>query len=341
MKKILTFGEIMMRLQPPEYKRFSDAKDFELYFGGAEANAAVSLAGFGTDAVFFTKLPENALADACVRDLKSRGVNVDFILRGGDRMGIYFCEKGVSQRPSRIIYDRKGASINTLFEGDIDVARLLDGVEWFHFSGITPALSDTVLFTLKKILFEAKKRGITVSCDLNFRKNLWSVERARAVMTELVSLSDVLISNEEECKSVFGLEAEGADITGGTLDAGGYARLAGTLCDIFKNLKIVAFTLRGSRSADVNDWSGILVADGKCYRSKEYTIRVVDRIGGGDSFSAGLIYSVLYRKDFQYAVDFAVAASCLKHSVAGDFNSATVSEVEELMSGDGSGRIKR
>ncbi|MDR3264087.1 MAG: sugar kinase [Clostridiales bacterium] len=341
MSKILTFGEIMMRLQPPLNKRFLDARSFDMCFGGGEANVAVSLAEFGEDAAFFTKLPENALADACLRDLRGRGVNTSFILRGGERMGIYFCEKGVSQRPSRIVYDRKGASVNTITPDEVDCLRLLDGVRWFHFSGITPALSDAAYTALKIILKEARSRKITVSCDLNFRKNLWSVERARTVMSELMQYSDLLISNEEECKNVFGLEADGADILSGRLDTDGYIALASDIKERFKNLKAVAFTLRGSRSADINDWSGILLSDGKCYKSKEYTIRVLDRVGGGDSFSAGLIYSMLNGKALQYAVDFAVAASCLKHSVEGDFNSVSVGEVEELMNGDGSGRIKR
>jgi 2-dehydro-3-deoxygluconokinase len=331
----------MLRLQPPGNKRFTEARSFDACFGGGEANVAVSLAEFGEDAAFFTKLPKNDLADGCVRDLKSRGVNTDFILRGGERMGIYFCEKGASQRPSRIIYDRKGSGINDISLCEADCGKLLEGAEWFHFTGITPALSDSVLRVLEKILKEAKNRGVTVSCDLNFRKKLWSAERARAVMTELMEYTDILISNEEECKSVFGLNAAGTDISAGRLDADGYAEVAAAVCARFPRLKAVAFTLRGSRSADINDWSGILLSGGKCYRSKEYVIRVVDRVGGGDSFSAGLIYSLLNGKDMQYALDFAVAASCLKHSVEGDFNLISVAETEELMNGDGSGRVRR
>jgi 2-dehydro-3-deoxygluconokinase len=331
----------MLRLQPPDNKRLLEARGFDACFGGGEANVAVSLAEFGEDAAFLTKLPDNAVADACVRDLKWRGVNTDFILRGGERMGIYFCEKGASQRPSRIIYDRRGSSVNEIRADEVDCGKLLNGVEWFHFTGITPALSAEVRGVLEKILKEAKKRKITVSCDLNFRKKLWSTEAARVVMSELMRYADVLISNEEECKNVFGLEAEGADITKGKLDADGYAAVAGTVKARFPWLKAVAFTLRGSRSADINDWSGIVSADGKCYRSAEYTVRVVDRVGGGDSFSAGLIYSMLNGKDMQYAIDFAVAASCLKHSVEGDFNLVSVAEVEELMNGDGSGRVRR
>ncbi|MDR2091194.1 MAG: sugar kinase [Clostridiales bacterium] len=417
MSKIITFGEIMMRLQPEGFKRFFQAEKYEICFGGGEANVAASLAGFGADAAFLTKLPENELGGACLSDLKKRGIETRFILRGGERLGLYFCEKGASQRPSRIIYDRKNSSINEIDADEIDAEKLFCGAEWFHFSGITAALSDRVLNVLKFLLKEAKKRGVIISCDLNYRKKLWSIARAGEVMAELTGLSDVLISNEEECKDVFGLTACGADIKGGVVGADSYAALSEVVMKKFENLRAAAFTLRGSVSASVNRWGGILTvrkggADGlfggfepkenekfgggrlkdaggselksvektrgecfgnaggselkntepnayctsngyaeyeklknaaefNCFRSKEYTVNIVDRVGAGDSFTAGLIYSALNKKSPEYAVEFAAAASCLKHTVEGDFNIASVEEVETLMNGDGSGRVRR
>ncbi|MDR2046435.1 MAG: sugar kinase [Clostridiales bacterium] len=341
MGRILTFGEIMMRLQPVGYKRFFQADLYESCFGGGEANVAVSLTGFGEDAAFLTKLPENALGDACIAELKKRGVDTRFIIRGGGRLGLYFSEKGASQRPGRIIYDRKNSSINEISSNEIDFNALFSGVEWFHFSGITAALSQNVLDTLLALLKEAKKRRVTVSCDLNYRKKLWSKQKAGEVMSELIGYSDVLISNEEECKEVFGLEAQGSDIDAGVIDAAGYSALAEVLTDKFRNLKATAFTLRGSVSASVNRWAGVLTTAEGGFRSKEYLVGIVDRVGAGDSFTAGLIYSLINKMHPQYAVDFAAAASCLKHTVEGDFNIASKGEVESLMNGDASGRVQR
>jgi 2-dehydro-3-deoxygluconokinase len=359
MSRIVAFGEIMMRLQPENFKRFFQAEKYEACFGGGEANVAASLSGFSEDAAFLTKLPENALGDACLSELKKRGIETRFILRGGERLGLYFCEKGASQRPSKIIYDRKNSSVNDITAGEIDAEKLFSKTEWFHFSGITAALSEGVLATLRYLLEEAKGRGITVSCDLNYRKKLWSVSRAREVMTELVGLSDVLISNEEECKDVFGLSADGADIEGGVVGADAFAALSRVVMKKFKNLKAVAFTLRGSVSASVNRWGGVLTVRGgeflsnsefsekkktdgfSDFHSKEYIVNIIDRVGAGDSFTAGLIYSFLNKKTPSYAVEFAAAASCLKHTVEGDFNVASTDEVEALMNGDGSGRVQR
>ncbi|MDR1939810.1 MAG: sugar kinase [Clostridiales bacterium] len=341
MSQIVTFGEVMMRLQTPLYKRFAQADGFDMCFGGGEANVAVGLAGFGADAAFFSKLPENELADACVAALKARGVETRFLLRGGERMGIYFCEKGAAQRPSKIIYDRKGSSINDISEDEIDIERLFDGTKWFHFSGITAALSEKTLNALRVLIAGARERCITVSCDLNYRKKLWSREKAREVMTELVGLCDVLISNEEECKDIFGIEAAGADIDGGVVDPEAYAGLAAALRKKFKNLTAIAFTLRTSVSASVNRWACILSTKDGCFVSKRYEINIVDRIGAGDSFSAGLIFSLLNKKSPREAVEFAAAASCLKHTVEGDFSIATAEEVEALIKSGGGGRVQR
>ncbi|MDR1905401.1 MAG: sugar kinase [Clostridiales bacterium] len=341
MRKIVTFGEIMMRLQPTGYKRFFQTDIYESCFGGGEANVAVSLAELGCDAVFFTRLPDNALADACIADLKKRNVDTKYILRGGDRLGLYFCEKGASQRPSAIIYDRKGSAINGIDLSEADVDGLFSEAEWFHFSGITAALSEKVLDALRALLKEAKKRKITVSCDLNYRKKLWNLQKAGEVMSELMEYTDVLISNEEECKDVFGMEARDTDVNKGRISAEGYAELAKAVMKRFKNLKVAAFTLRSSISASINIWAGVLATSDGCFCSKEYTINVIDRVGAGDSFTAGLIYGLSKGKSPLYTVEFATAASCLKHTVEGDFNITSLAEVEALMSGSGNGRVQR
>lgn len=338
---ILTVGEIMLRLQPFGYKRFAQADSFEAVFGGGEANVAVSLAQFGEDAEYFTRLPQNAIADKCIGELRRYGVKTDKIVRGGERMGIYFCEKGCSQRPSNIIYDRAHSAISEIKPEDVDVDALLKGVEWIHWTGITPALSDDAANVLAIILKEAKKRGITVSCDLNFRKKLWSKQKANAVMSELVKTVDVLISNEEDCKDVFAIEASGSDISDGKLSKEGYAQLGEKVLKKFPALKGVAFTLRESYSASRNGWSAIYVTPQKVYYGKHYDIDIVDRVGGGDSFGAGLIYGLKNNLGEQQALEFAIAASCLKHTVEGDFNVVTVDEVKKLAEGDGSGRVQR
>lgn len=341
MAKIVTLGEIMMRLQPSGYKRFMQADSFDIVFGGGEANVAVSLAQFGEDVAFVTKLPRNAIADKCVKELKGWGVDVSKIVRGGDRMGIYFCEKGCSQRGSNVIYDRAGSAIAKIGENDLDISAVLDGAEWLHWTGITPAISDAMAEVTEKILIEAKCRNITVSCDLNYRKKLWSREKANAVMSKLVKYVDVLISNEEDCKDVFSIEAENTDINSGVISQKGYEGIGKRLMEKFPNIKYVAFTLRESVSASCNGWSAMLIDGKNVYKSKKYTIDIVDRVGGGDSFGAGLIYGLKNKLGEQNAIEFAVAASCIKHTVEGDFNIASVDEVNKLAGGDGSGRVQR
>ena len=341
MGRIVTVGEIMMRLQPSGYKRFMQADSFDIVFGGGEANVAVSLAQFGEDVAFLTKLPLNAIADKCVKELRGWGVDTSRIVRGGDRMGIYFCEKGCSQRGSNVIYDRAGSAIANIQKGEIDIDSALEGVDWLHWTGITPAISDGMAIVLEDILIAAKAKGIKVSCDLNYRKKLWSKEKANRVMSELVKYVDVLISNEEDSKDVFGIEAENTDINNGVISASGYEVIGRKLMEKFPNIEYVAFTLRESISASVNGWSAILTDGKQTYRSKKYSIDIVDRVGGGDSFGAGLIYGMRRGMTPAQTIEFAVAASCIKHTIEGDFNIASAEEVEKLAKGDGSGRVQR
>jgi len=340
MAKIVTFGELMIRLQPYNYERFVQADHLEFTFGGGEANVAVSLANYGMDAAFVTKLPAHAIGQAAVNSLRRYGVDTSNIVRGGDRVGIYFNEKGASQRPSVCIYDRAHSAIQESRPVDFDWDRIFEGVDWFHFTGITPALGPNLVETCKEACKAAKAKGVKISCDLNYRGKLWTREQARAAMTELCQYVDVCISNEEDAKDVFGIEAEATDITAGELNKEGYKSVAKQLADRF-GFEKVAITLRESKSAFDNDWSAMLY-DGKEYCfSKLYHLHIIDRIGGGDSFGGGLIYSLLTGKNTQEAVDFAVAASALKHSIEGDYNFATIAEVEKLAGGDGSGRVQR
>ncbi|MCI8434498.1 MAG: sugar kinase [Clostridia bacterium] len=338
--KAITFGELMLRLAPENYLRFVQSDKYEATFGGAEANVAVSLANYGVDAAFVTKLPAHEIGQAAVNSLRKFGVDTSKIVRGGERVGIYYCEKGASQRPSKVIYDRAHSSIATAAKDDFDWANIFDGVDWFHFTGITPALSDSVADICLAAVAEAKKRKIPVSCDLNFRKKLWSKEKAGKVMGELCKYVDYCIANEEDAKDVFGIEADNTDITGGKLDRDGYISVAEKLTKKF-GFQGVAITLRESKSASDNDWSGMLYTGGKAYFSKKYSMHIVDRVGGGDSFGGGLIYSLLNNYAPQNAIEFAVAASCLKHSIEGDYNLVSVSEVQSLAGGDGSGRVQR
>lgn len=340
MKKIVTFGELMLRLAPEGYFRFVQSDKYEATFGGAEANVAVSLSNYGMDAAFVTKLPAHEIGQAAVNSLRKYGVDTSKIVRGGDRVGIYYCEKGASQRPSKVIYDRAYSSIAMAKKEDFDWSAIFDGVEWFHFTGITPALSDETAKICLEACKAAKEKGITISCDLNFRKKLWSKEKAGQVMSSLCEYIDICIANEEDAKDVFGIEADGSDITGGKLDRDGYISVAKKLTERF-GFKAVAITLRESKSANDNDWSGMLYIDGCAYFSKKYSIHIVDRVGGGDSFGGGLIYSMLSGFDAQKAIEFAVAASCLKHSVEGDYNLVSLSEVMNLAGGDASGRVQR
>lgn len=338
--KIVCLGEIMARLNPEGYLRFIQSKRLEISYAGGEANVAVSLANYGKDVHFVTKLPSNDLAKAAVMSLKSHDVDVSDIVYGGERLGIYFVEKGASQRPSKVIYDRKNSSIATAEEKDFDWERILKGAEWFHFTGITPALGENVANICKIACETAKKMGVTVSCDLNYRKNLWSSKKAGEVMGQLMQYVDLCIANEEDAEMVFDIKANDNDITGGKLSMAGYERVAKTLSQRF-NIDKVAITLRGSISANDNNWAGMLYTDGKCYFSKNYLIHIVDRVGGGDSFGGGLIYALTEGYTPQSSIDYAVAASCLKHTIEQDFNLVTVEEVKKLMMGDGSGRVQR
>ena len=338
--RVVTFGELMLRLQPYNYERFVQCDHVEFTFGGGEANVAVSLANYGMDAAYVTKLPTHAIGQAAVNSLRRYGVDTSLIVRGGERVGIYFNEKGASQRASVCIYDRANSAISKASREDFDWEKIFEGVDWFHFTGITPALGANVVEICKDACKAAKARGIKISCDLNYRGKLWTRAEAREAMTELCKYVDVCISNEEDAKDVFGIEAEGTDIYGGKLNHEGYKSVAKQLADKF-GFEKVAITLRTSISASDNDWAGMLY-DGTDYCfSKSYHLHIVDRVGGGDSFGGGLIYALLNGKTTQQAIEFAVAASALKHSVEGDYNRVSVSEVEKLAGGDGSGRVQR
>ena len=340
MSKFVCFGEIMARLNPQGYLRIVQAEQLEISYAGGEANVAVSLANYGKDATFVTKLPDNDLTKSAMRKLRGYGVDVSDIVLGGERMGIYFVEKGASQRASKVIYDRKYSSIAMAKPEDFDWDMIFDGAEWFHFTGITPALSDGAAVVCLEACKKAKEKGVTVSCDLNYRNKLWSSEKAGQVMAQLMEYVDVVIANEEDCEKVFGIKSEGTNVTGGELSKEGYTVVAETLSKKF-NIPTVAITLRSSLSASDNKWAGMLYTGEKSYFSKEYLIHIVDRVGGGDSFGGGLIYALSEGYEPQKAIEFAVAASCLKHSIEHDFNEVTVDEVTKLMDGDGSGRVQR
>ena len=340
MKKVVTFGELMLRLAPENYLRFVQSDKLEATFGGAEANVAVSLANYGVHACFVSKLPTHEIGQAAVNSMRKYGVDTSLVVRGGDRVGIYYCEKGASQRPSKVIYDRAYSSISQAKAEDFDWDKIFDGAEWFHFTGITPALSDEVANICLIAAKKANELGIKVSCDLNFRKKLWSKEKAGKVMGELCHYINYCIANEEDAKDVFGIEADDTDINTGKLNHDGYISVAKKLTDRF-GFKGVAITLRESLSANDNNWSGMLYIDGKTYFSKKYAMHIVDRVGGGDSFGGGLIYSLLNGFEPQKAIDFAIAASCLKHSIEGDFNLVSVAEVTALAEGNASGRVQR
>ena len=338
--RVVTFGELMLRLAPENYLRFVQSDRLEATFGGAEANVAVSLAYFGEQASFVSKLPAHEIGQSAINSLRRYGVDTSLVVRGGDRVGIYYCEKGASQRPSKVIYDRAGSAIATASPDDFDWNAIFDGADWFHFTGITPALSANLADITLQAVKVAKEKGVTVSCDLNFRKKLWSKERANAVMSEICKYVDVCIANEEDAKDVFGIEAENTDINSGKLDKDGYVSVAKQLTEKF-GFKAVAITLRESKSASDNDWSGMLFKNGNAFFSKKYSMHIVDRVGGGDSFGAGLIYALSNGYDEQSAIEFAVAASCLKHSVEGDYNMVSLEEVKALAGGNASGRVQR
>jgi 2-dehydro-3-deoxygluconokinase len=343
-QKVVCFGEVMMRLSPPGYQRFTQTRSFDLTFGGGEANVAVSLANFGIPVEYVSRLPKNDLGEACLMFLRQFGVGLNYMVRGGDRLGIYFLEMGTMQRASKVVYDRAGSAIATVAPGMIDWAKVFDGATWFHWTGITPAIAKGPAEVCLEAVKKAKEMGLTVSCDLNYRANLWKWGKtASEVMPELVSYADVAIGNEEDAEKVFGIHAPGVDITGGKVDGNAYKVVAEQLVQKFPNLKYVGITLRGSLSASHNTWSGLFYDGQQVYLAPIFQVtHIVDRVGGGDSFGAGLIYGMLtYGNDFQKTINFAVAASCLKHSIFGDVNLVTVADAEKLMKGDASGRVSR
>ena len=340
MGKILTFGEIMLRLMSEDGHRLLQTNKLEATFGGGEANVAVSLANYGEDAAYLTCLPKNAIGQAAINSLRYFGVDTTRILRQGDRVGTYFVEKGHSQRPSTVLYDRKFSAVAMSEPKDYDWDKLFEGVDWFHFTGITPALSTSLAQTCKEALLAASQKNIKVSCDLNYRKNLWSTELAKEIMSALMPYVHVCIANEEDADKVLGIKAEGADVEGGKLDYEGYKSVAKQLVNAY-GFEHVGITLRTSIDANNNNWAGMLYDRNDTYFSRTYEIRVFDRVGGGDSFSGGLIYALKNNYDPQKAIEFAVAASCLKHSIEGDFNRVSLSEVNSLMKGNATGRVQR
>lgn len=346
MKKIITFGEIMLRLATPGYLRFAQANNLEATFGGGEANVAVSLANYGMDPQFVTRLPNNDIAKACVCDLHKHGVKTDHIIYGGERLGIYFLETGAVARASKVIYDRAHSAISEIEPGMIDWEKVFDGADWFHWTGITPAISQGAADVCREAIKAANRMGVVVSCDLNYRKNLWKYGKtASEVMPELVEGCDIILGNEEDAEKVFGIKPENFDVTAtaGEVNAAEFESVCSQLMQRFPRAKKVIITLRGSINANHNTWGGVLYDGSTLYQSPRYDItHIVDRVGGGDSFMGGLIYGLLtYPDNDQQALNFAVAASCLKHTIYGDYNMVTVAEVENLMKGDGSGRVSR
>ncbi|MBE0651777.1 MAG: sugar kinase [Bacteroidales bacterium] len=344
MGKVITFGEIMLRLATPDYLRFGQAGTFNVNFGGGEANVAVSIANYGKDVKFVTRLPENDIADAAIQELRGFGVDTSDILRGGERMGIYFLETGAVSRPSKVIYDRAYSAISQITPDMFDWDKIFEDAEWFHWTGITPAISKGAAETCLKAIKIANAKGISVSTDLNYRKNLWKYGKtAMEVMPEMVSGCDVVLGNEEDAAMALGITPEKMDLKSGKVSGEDYLSVSQEIMNRFPKCKLVITTLRGSVSANHNSWSGVLYDGKKLYEAPTYQItNIVDRVGGGDSFMGGLIYGLLtYADDFQKALDFAVAASCLKQTIYGDYNRVTVSEVEKLMNGDASGRVVR
>ena len=339
-RKVVTFGEIMLRLTPPDLKRIVQADSFDVVYGGGEANVAVSLANYGIDTYFVTKVPKNTVGQSAVNHLRRYGVKTDYVIRGGDRLGIYFLEMGASQRPSNVVYDRAHSAIADVDKNDFNWEEIFKNTRWFHFTGITPAISDKAAAITLEACKIAKKMGLTISADLNYRKKLWSTEKAGKVMSELMQYVDIAIGNEEDAEKVFGIKAVNTDVDKGALDLSGYKEVSKELIRRF-GLKYVAITLRESLSASDNMWSGLLYDGTDYYFSKKYKIHIVDRVGGGDSFAAGIIYGLLSERSPGDVIEFAVAASCLKHTIPGDMNMVNAQEVEDLIKGGGSGRVKR
>ena len=344
--KVVAFGEIMLRLATPDYLRFAQARQLNATFGGGEANVMVSLANYGIETDYVTRLPENDIAESCVRELRSFGVGTSHIVRGGDRMGIYFLETGAVARASKVVYDRAHSAIAEIEPGMVPWEEVLRDATWFHWTGITPAISQGAADVCLEAIRTANRLGVTVSCDLNFRKNLWKYGKTAAeVMPALVEGCDIILGNEEDCEKVFGIKPEGFDVTstGGEVDAAQFESVCRQMMDRFPRCKKMIVTLRGAVNANHNTWGGVLFDGTTLHRSRRYDItHIVDRVGGGDSFMGGLIYGLLtYAGDDRRALEFAMAASCLKHTIYGDFNQVTVAEVEKLMSGDASGRVSR
>ena len=344
MKKTVTFGEIMLRLAAPGNERFLQTSTFNATFGGGEANVAVSLANYGIPVSFVTRLPQNDIANACLRELRGFGVDVNDVVFGGDRVGIYYLETGAVSRASKVIYDRAHSAVSEITRGMVDWKKVFDGAQWFHWTGITPAISEGAAQVCLEAFEVAKKLGITISCDLNYRKNLWKYgKRADEVMPTLVEYCDIILGNEEDAEKALLIKPENVDVSSGKVDADAYLSVSQQIMNRFPKAKKVITTLRTSINANHNNWAGVLYDGKKLYKSPEYQItHIVDRVGGGDSFMGGLIYGLqTYKNDDQKALNFAVAASCLKHTIYGDYNRVSVQEVEKLMSGDASGRVSR
>lgn len=343
MAKVITMGEIMLRLSTPSHERFIQADNFDVNYGGGEANVAVSLAGFGHDAQFVTAVPDNEIGECALATLRKYQVGTKYVAKEGERLGIYFLESGSSVRPSKVIYDRAHSSIATVKSEAFDFDQIFDGVDWFHFTGITPALSDSAAELTEAALKKAKEHGVKVSVDLNFRKKLWTSEKAQQVMTRLMKYVDVCIGNEEDANLVLGFKPEGSDVTSGNLKLSGYQSIFEQMTQKF-GFEYCVSSLRVSRSASDNGWSACIYSGetGEFYHSREYSITpIVDRVGGGDSFAAGVICGLLDGKDFKEALEFGVAASALKHTIPGDINLVSRKEVETLAGGDASGRVQR
>jgi len=342
--KVVTFGEVMLRLAAPNHLRFSQAVNFDASFGGGEANVAVSLANYGITVDFISRIPKNDIGEACITNFKKFGVGTKYILRGGERLGIYFLETGSVSRASKVVYDRAYSSVSQIEKGMLDWNEIFKDADWFHWTGITPAISQGAADACLEAIKIANEKGITVSCDLNFRKKLWNYGKsAKEVMTELVKGCNVVLGNEEDAEMSLGIKPENVDVKKGEVTAESYLTVSKKIMKHFPNVKKVITTLRTSISADRNKWSGVLYSGNKFFTAPVYDItHIVDRVGGGDAFMGGLVYGLLtYKDDDQKALNFAVAASCLKHTIQGDFNLVTVEEVEKLMSGDASGRVSR
>jgi len=339
-KKVVTLGEIMLRLSTPDFKRFVQSDNFDVTYGGGEANVAAALCNYGLNGTFISRVPNNAIGQSAINHLRRYGVNTEYIAKGGGRLGIYFLETGASMRASQVIYDRAGASIAEAEINDFDFDKIFDGADWFHTTGITPALSDKCTALAETALKKAKSKGITTSIDLNYRKKLWSKEKAKEVMTRLCQYVDICIGNEEDAETTLGFKPEGSDVTKGELNLEGYKSVFKQMKDKF-GFKYIASTLRESHSASDNGWSALVYDGSEFYHTRQYEVRIVDRVGSGDSFASGFIYGLVTGMAMKDAAEFGVAASALKHTIPGDLNHATLSEVKDLMKGDASGRVQR